>query len=396
MTIIGGGVSALMLAAHLDKSKFSVVIYERNAALGRKFLVAGDGGLNLTHSEEMDQFVLKYKPHTFLQNSFATFNNTDFRDWLRSIGVETFVGSSKRVFPVKEFKPIDVLNALITVVKKNDVEINLKQEWCGWDANGLIINNLAKKEENIIRQDIVVFALGGGSWSVTGSNGKWLNCFSSKKIKCLPLQASNCAVEVKWESTFLKVAEGKFLKNISVKINEDEKNGELVITKFGLEGGVIYALNGFIRAQLNRNGIAEIALDFKPRLSVSEIVRGISNRGNKSLSSYLEQQLGLSETQLNLLKHYLNKHEFTNSAFLAQRIKNFPIQITSLAPIDEAISTVGGISLDEVDANFQLKKMPNHYVIGEMLDWDAPTGGYLLQACFSMGYFLAKALNENN
>ncbi|MDP1743947.1 MAG: NAD(P)-dependent oxidoreductase [Bacteroidota bacterium] len=392
IAIIGGGPAAMMLAATLNEQKFDVTIYEKNSALGRKFLVAGDGGFNLTHSENTEQFISRYTPASFFSSIITSFTNTDLRNWLTNIGIETFVGSSKRVFPLKGIKPIDVLNAILAVLKKKNVSIKTRHTWKGWNNNELIFET-ANQPINV-KVDIAIFALGGGSWQVTGSDGSWTNYFSEKEIDIIPFQASNCAYEIKWGNEFIKIAEGASLKNISLKCGDKEKKGELVITRFGLEGGSIYALSAEIRKQLNSNNTAKIFLDLKPSLTVVEIKNKISNKGNKSLSKHLENELNLNPVQLALLKTVLSKTDFTNIETLSEKIKNLELIITSAAPVDEAISTVGGISLNEIDNNFQLKKLPGQYVIGEMLDWDAPTGGYLLQGCFSMGYFLAKRLNE--
>lgn len=392
VAIIGGGPSAMMLAAMLDEKKFNITIYEKNVTLGRKFLVAGEGGFNLTHSEEQEQFISRYTPASFFERSISSFTNTDLRNWFNSIGIETFVGSSKRVFPVKGIKPIEILNAILNALQKKDVSIKKQHIWKGWDNNKLYFETTNLPVT--VSADISIFALGGASWKITGSDGTWTNYFAEKGIELIPFQASNCAYEIKWKNEFIKIAEGKSLKNISLKCGSKEKKGEVVITKFGLEGGAIYALSPEIRKQLNSIAVAQLFLDLKPSHIVAEIKNKISNRGNKSLSKQLENELNINQVQLALLKAVLSKEDFTSIETLSEKIKNLPLLITSTAPIDKAISTVGGISLNEIDDTFQLKKLPNHYIIGEMLDWDAPTGGYLLQGCFSMGYYLAKMLND--
>jgi uncharacterized flavoprotein (TIGR03862 family) len=394
IAIIGGGPAALMLAAQLDENKFDVTIYERNAAVGRKFLVAGDGGFNLTHSEDLEQFITHYTPQSFLKKSIHSFTNNDLRDWLTSIGIETFIGTSRRVFPIKGIKPIEVLNAILNVLAQKNVSVKTHHTWKGWSDNELVFET-NNKTVNLI-SDIIIFALGGVSWKITGSDGAWTTYFSEKGIDTIPFQSSNCAFEIKWEKEFIQTAEGKSLKNSSLKCDGKEKKGEVVITKFGLEGGAIYAFSAPIRKQLNENKKATVYLDMKPSFTISEVKNKISNKGNKSLSKQLKDVLNINEIQLALLKTMLTKDEFTDLDILSEKIKNLPLIITSAAPIDEAISTVGGISLNEVDENFQLKKLPDNYVIGEMLDWDAPTGGYLLQGCFSMGNYLAKYLNSRN
>jgi hypothetical protein len=393
VAIIGGGPAALMLAATLDEKLFDVTIYERNFAPARKFLVAGDGGFNLTHSENLEDFISRYSPKAFFEKCIRGFTNEDLRSWLKKIGIETYVGTSKRVFPVKGIKPIDVLNAILLELKNKNVEIKTQHEWKGWnEKNDLLFSS--ENKDILVNADFVVFALGGASWKKTGSDGGWKNLFEEKNISLVPFQASNCAYEIKWDEKFIETAEGKSVKNISVSCANETKKGELVITKFGIEGGAVYALSPQIRKLLSENKVAQIFIDLKPTLTTEEIKNKLSIKGNKSQTKLLADALNLSSVQIALLKCVLTKEEFTNKDLLAQKIKSLPLQIISAAPIDEAISTVGGIALNEVDESFQLKKLPNHFSIGEMLDWDAPTGGYLLQACFSMGHTLGQALNE--
>lgn len=401
IAIIGGGASALALAAMLDESLFDITIYERQATLGRKFLVAGDGGFNLTHGEDLETFLKRYTvpsssnlSHQNIENSLRNFTNSDTRNWLKSMGIETFIGSSNRVFPTKGIKPIEVLNAILSFLKNNHIKLKTKCFWQGWNVqNELII--LQNGIKITIKADIIVFSLGGASWRKTGSDGEWAPYFEEKGISIVPFQASNCAYQIGWSDTFLAQAEGKSLKNIALKCVDKVKKGEVVVTKFGLEGGAIYALSPAIREQLNEHQKATIYLDLKPVLSVDDIIHKLTEKNNKPLTTLLKEQLHLPDVAVALLKNQLTKDEFVHFPTLATLIKNIPLSITAAAPIDEAISTVGGIPFSEVDEHFQLKKLPNHYAIGEMLDWDAPTGGYLLQACFSMGAYLAKWLNSS-
>lgn len=396
IAIIGGGASALVLAAMLDENRYDVTIYERNAALGRKFLVAGDGGFNLTHSEDIENLIPRYsfdhfETH-FLEKSLRHFTNSDTRNWFKSIGIETYIGTSKRIFPIKGIKPIQVLNAVLNILKNKNVSLKTKHVWQGFDAqNNLVF--LQNDTKVFVKSDFTVFSLGGASWSKTGSDGHWTPFFEEKGIEIIPFQASNCAYKIDWKSNFLKQAEGQSLKNIALSCGEMSKHGEVVVTQFGLEGGAIYALSPAIRAQLKAQKTATLYMDLKPILSLSDIQQKFSCKGNKSLTSLLKEQLHLSETAIALLKNELIKAEFMDRDILMSKIKNLPLSINGISPIEEAISTVGGISLDELDADFQFKKFPHHFAIGEMLDWDAPTGGYLLQACFSMGSYLANHLN---
>ena len=394
IAIIGGGASALILACSLDFSKFNISLYEKNAALGRKFLVAGKGGFNLTHSEDLPQFIERYTPKNFIEPFLTHFSNTDFRNWLKQIGIETYVGSSKRVFPVKGVKPIEVLNAIESVLKKNNVFIYFNYNWKGWSDEQLIFQVSNNKVVNI-KTDVVVFALGGKSWKVTGSAGDWTDYFNEKGIITNPFYPSNCAYKVEWNQTFIKKYHGQALKNCEFTCGSISKKGEAVITEFGIEGSGIYPLSSEIRTPLIQQKSAKVLIDFKPDLSIEEIRNRIENKGKLSIKDVLEKRINLSQLQIELLKQISSKEAYNDANLLSQLIKSYPLSIIDFAPIDDAISTVGGIDLEEINSNLELNKLPHHYCIGEMLDWDAPTGGYLLQSCFSMGKFLADKLNKD-
>lgn len=388
VAIIGGGPAALMLAATLDETKFDITIHEKKASTGRKFLVAGDGGFNLTHSENIDEFISRYTPSSFLEDCLRHFSNDDLRKWLEKNGIPTFIGSSKRVFPIKGIKPIELLNTFLKVLDRKGVVIKTRHEWKGWNERGELI--LGDSE---IKPAITVFALGGSSWKKTGSDGNWTKFFEEKNIGTIPFQASNCGYEIKWKKGFVSQWQGKSLKNISLYCANKKKSGEVVITKFGLEGGAIYALSPEIRSQLSKQTPAPVFLDLKPTLDLKEINARLNKKGPGSLTDRIKKELNLDALSVALLKSILSKEEFVDISVVSEKIKKLPMEIISTAPIDEAISTVGGISREEIDKHFQLKKLPENYVIGEMLDWDAPTGGYLLQACFSMGHQVATILN---
>ncbi len=390
IAIVGGGAAALMLAATIDTNKYTVTIYEKNKALGRKFLVAGDGGFNLTHSEPLEQFIHRYTPDDFLQNALQSFSNTDFIQWLQEIGIDTFVGTSKRIYPVKGIKPIAVLNAIVQKIVTNNVTIFTNTSFTGWDNN----NNLVFNNTTIIEADFTAFALGGGSWKVTGANSEWLELFKQKNINLSPFLPSNCAYIINWNNQFSDAFEGTPLKNISITCNGVTKKGEIVITKNGIEGGAIYALSTPIRNQLLQHKKAQIYVDLKPALQLKLIEEKLQSKTKLTISEILKKEIKLSTLAIALLKITLNKETFNNVNLLAQAIKNLPITINDFGKLDEAISTVGGVDLQEVNENFELINMPNNYIIGEMLNWDAPTGGYLLQACFSMGYYVAQHFNK--
>lgn len=392
IAIIGGGPAAMTLAAFIDPLNYHVSLYEQQKTLGRKFLVAGKGGFNLTHSEDPKSMIQKYSPSSFIKKSLQEFNNDDLRQWLSNIGIVTYVGSSKRVFPKKGIKPIEVLNAIIEKLHEKDLSIHTEHSWCGWNESGdLIFNN-----NKIVRANYVVFALGGGSWKITGSDGLWLKYFQQKGIKTTPFAASNCAYEVAWGTTFINSYEGTPLKNIALRCGDVRKKGELVITRYGLEGNAIYALSPEIRTILTREPTATVYLDLKPNLSAENLLSKLETSLHKNIGDKLKNSIKLKPVHIQLIKSTLSKVAYTDHRTLCETIKNLPISLINAAPIDKAISTVGGISLSAVNAQFELKKMPHHYCIGEMLDWDAPTGGYLLQASFSMAVKLAKYLNEQD
>ncbi|MDO6744756.1 TIGR03862 family flavoprotein [Tenacibaculum soleae] len=391
IAIIGGGPSALFTAAFLDSNKFDIIIYEKKKSLGRKLLVAGDGGFNLSHGEHIDKIITRYTPTTFLKNALLNFTNEDLRNWLLTINIPTFIGSSNRIYPEKGIKPIMVLNKIKTFLIDKNVKFVYNYEWKGWsDKSELIFN-----DNKIVRADYTIFSLGGASWKITGSEGNWTDNFKEKDINTLPFLPANCAYKVNWKSDFISKNEGQPLKNIALSCLDKKQKGELVITKFGLEGNAIYALSSEIQSQLSKHKKATVFLDLKPMFSLNELTHKINTSQLRTTTDILKKTLKLSLPQIELLKTILSKEEFTDKTILSSRIKALPITINAAAKINEAISTTGGISLNEVTENFEFKKIKNSYCIGEMLDWNAPTGGYLLQACFSMGAYLAKHLNKN-
>ncbi len=392
IAIIGGGASALLLACSLDKTRFHVSIYEKNTALGRKFLVAGKGGFNLTHSEEQTSFANRYYPKDFVEPFLKHFSNADLRNWLKETGIETYVGTSKRVFPVKGIKPIAVLNAIEKRLSENTVSIHYNHTWTGWNNDQLQF--LVNDKTVLVKADVVVFALGGASWKVTGSDGSWRDYFNEKGIQTNDFYPSNCAFKINWDKALAKIISGQALKNCEFKCGKAGKKGEAVLTDFGIEGSGVYALSTKIREQLKALGKAGLNVDFKPQISKEEIKNRIETRGRLSLKDVLEKKIVLSPVQIQLIKNASSKEEYNDAEFLSGLVKSYPLTISGLAPVDDAISTVGGIDLNEINSSLELKKLPNHYCMGEMLDWDAPTGGYLLQACFSMGSYLGDKLNK--
>ena len=389
ISIIGGGTSSFLLAAFLNTEKYEVTIYEKNKTAGRKFLVAGKGGFNLTHSETVSELIERYTPNDFLKEALLHFTNDAFINWLYTLNIPTYAGTSKRVYPKEGIKPITVLKTILSYLKEKGIHFKYEHTFSGWDAkNNILINGKSTPS------DYTIFSLGGGSWKITGSDGLWIEKFQKKGVETLPFEASNCAFKIAWDRTFLLKHEGSPLKNITISCLEKKQKGEAVITKAGLEGNAIYSLSPQIRQQLKSQKKAAIYIDFKPTLSLETITSKMVHSNFKNTTQVLKKELKLTNAQIDLLKIKLPKEHYLNALLLSESIKKFPLEVYKLGFLDEAISTAGGVSLTAVDSNFQLHKIPNQFCIGEMLNWDAPTGGYLIQACASSGVYLSNYLNK--
>lgn len=381
---MGGGPAGLMTAHQLSKKRqFDIQIFDANKAVARKFLVAGQGGFNITNSEKTESFIQKYN-HSFVQNAVLQFSNEATINWLKEIGIETYVGSSGKIFPVKGTKPVEVLNRWLKFLVHKGVQINTDHKLVDFHSQKAIFST--PNGESIVDYDVLIFALGGASWKVTGSTGEWTTLFQQKNIKIQPFQSSNAGIEIKnWDESW----GGNVLKNTSISIGNTSRFGEIELTKYGFEGAPIYALNAQVRA-----GAKFLKLDLKPSKSYDELLQFYKQyKGNKT--EFLKA-IKLSKSAIDLIKKQLTKEQFTDPEILVQSIKELTFPIQALRPIDEAISTVGGVDMNEITMNFELKNHPNHFCIGEMMDWDAPTGGYLLQACFAQGVICAQAIREKN
>lgn len=376
IVIIGAGPAGLMAAQTLAEKGFKVHVYEQNKAAARKFLVAGNGGFNLTHSEEIDNFIQKYDAPE-IQNIVKNFDNQKVISWLSNIGITTYVGSSGKIFPTKNFKPIQVLKAWLERLEKLGVEIHYEHQFVDFDEHFVYFKNIDNDFK--IKYSKLILAMGGGSWKKTGSDAKWIQILEEKGIQINPLESANSGYNT---PEIFNQLQGQYLKNIKVSFDGNEKIGEIVFTKYGVEGSPIYYLNRFTRKQ---KFPLIIHVDLKPNVSETDILKEL--QGVEKISSVLKKKLKLSTTALNLLKT-LDKESYTNIENLARKIKQFPIEILSFRPIDEVISTAGGIAFTELNEDLSLKKSPNIFCVGEMIDWEAPTGGYLLQACFSTGFFV--------
>lgn len=377
--IAGGGPAGLMAAQQLAGEPCEVVILEANKAPGRKFLVAGNGGFNLSHAGELDQLVANYN-RAQLRNAVGQFDNTATVRWLDEIGIPTYIGSSGKIFPEKGIKPIEVLNAWLQYLKAKGIQLLTEHRLLGWQDSNALIEHKGTVENRPF--DYLVLAMGGASWKKTGSDGRWAEWLQKLGLQLLPFQASNAGMIVRnWSPT----GEGTILKNVQLNLGASSEFGEVLLTSYGIEGAPVYALSHEVR-----NGKNKLTIDLKPHNTVDEVQQRLSKqKGNR------RQQLGqmkLPVAVIRLLRDQLTKEAYLSDEVVAQTIKELPLEIEGLRPVEEAISTVGGVDMLEIGGRFELKNHPRIYCIGEMLDWDAPTGGYLLQGCFASGFVAGREI----
>jgi uncharacterized flavoprotein (TIGR03862 family) len=388
IAIIGGGAAGL-LAADIMSRHCDVHLYEKGKALGRKFLVAGNGGFNLTNSAQDEALYSRYSPQEFMQPALQAFDSGATRNWLAALGIPTFVGSSGRVFPEKGIKPITVLQQIKERLIKQNVQFHFQHEFVRFNSeNKPVVKH--QETELTLTADHYIFALGGASWPVTGSSGNWLDAFALLGVKTLPFRSSNCGVNVNWPADFRLKYAGQPLKNLQLSVGGFSMKGEALVTDYGLEGNAIYPVIPKVREALLAGTEAVITLDLKPQNTVAQLLEKV--RGENIPAKNYESVFRLSKVQLALLKAFTSKETYLDPELFVQFIKHLEIPISSLRPVGEAISTVGGIALSEVNPDLSLKKFPQFSIIGEMLDWDAPTGGFLLQGCFSTANFAALAI----
>lgn len=395
VTIIGAGPSGLMAAQKLAESGFKVTVYERKKSPARKFLLAGRGGLNLTHSEELQAFLKKYrKAENFMLPLLQSFSPSDLRNWCLELGEETFIGSSGRVFP-RTFKASPLLRSFLRKLEILGVEFKMQMEWTGWE-NGKLIFYHHNGSKELVSCDAVLLALGGASWPHLGSDGSWTKILNDKNIETSPLQPANCGFNVLWSDIFRQKFSGKALKTIALKFAGKTIPGEIMIDRNGIEGGAVYALSAELRNALNHHTPVTLHIDLKPGLTKEQVFTKLSQRprNRQSLSTYLEKTLALPSLAIHLLREADENIHLSSPEELATIIKSVPVQLVSSFDIARAISSAGGVKLREIDENMMLKKIAGIFVAGEMLDWEAPTGGYLLQGCFSSAIVAAEGISR--
>ncbi len=380
--IVGGGPAGLMSAYVCAKNGKRTALMDHKATVGRKFLVAGDGGLNLTNTENSDDFLSRYNDEG-IKNCVKSFSPEDLRAWMDAIGVSTFVGSSGKIFPTETFNPAKVLKHIVDTLRDMGVKIYTKHRLLDF-SNGSAVFECNEQQESFTFSQLVL-ALGGKSWAKTGSDGAWVDLFKSKGIKITDFQASNAGFNVLWKDE-MKLHFGKVIQNVNLSLGEKTKYGNLVISEYGLEGTPIYWLN----PEYREKGYSKLIIDFLPHKTEEEVIQLVSSP--EKLTDLLRFKLKLKSSAIALIKLGLTKDEFNNRMALSKTLKNFAIEVNGTRSVDEAISTVGGVDWSELNEHFGLLKFPNVYCAGEMLDWDAPTGGYLLQASFASGFAVASEI----
>ena len=376
-------------------SAVQVAVYDAMPSVGRKFLLAGKGGLNLTHSESFEPFVSRYGTAAArLQPMLTAFGAQQLRDWAQGLGIETFVGSSGRVFP-KDLKAAPLLRAWLHRLRASGVQFFMRHRWLGWSDDGLLRFDTPNGEINI-QADAVVLALGGGSWARLGSDGAWVSLLAARGVDVAPLQPSNCGFDVAgWTPHFSANFAGHPFKSVAIHFTDSQgqtvsRKGEFVATATGVEGSLIYAASSLLRDEIAKSGSATFTLDLLPDKTPEQVLVEVRHpRGSRSLSSHLKSRLKIEGIKAALLHELLDKQAFNDPARLASAIKSLPVTLVAVRPIDEAISSGGGVRFEGLDVQLQLKAdiSPGSLVFlaGEMLDWEAPTGGYLLTACFASG-----------
>ncbi len=393
IAIIGGGPAGLRAAEVAAAGGAAVTLFDAKPSVGRKFLVAGRSGLNLTHAEPREHFAKRYtgteQPPDFWPTLLTEFDADALRQWAAELGVETFAATSGRVYP-REMKAAPLLRRWVQRLREGGVKFALRHRWTGlcpgaqWQLDFQV-----EGEPRSVEADALILALGGGSWPETGSDGGWVSTLEKLGVAVAPLRSSNCGWEISWPANVLTPAEGQPLKNITARAGETTAVGELLVTKYGLEGGVIYQLGPALRAMAE----PKITIDFKPAHTVAQLVRKLGNCPRDFLAE-ARSRWKLSNAAFAILENLPGLAPFTSAESLAWTVKNCPLRLSGPRPIAEAISSAGGVRWSELNAALMLRRCPGIFVAGEMIDWDAPTGGYLMQGCFATGTHAARGALE--
>lgn len=392
VAIIGGGPAGLMAAEVLCQAGLAVHLFDSMPSVGRKFLLAGKGGLNITHAEAFEQLLTRYGTSTpFLTPYLQTFTPNDLRTWLTTLGIDTFVGSSARVFPVG-MKAAPLLRAWLARLKQQGLKVHTRHQWLGWHNDDIRqLRFQTPLGESIINAESTILALGGGSWPQLGSTGAWTEILQSQDIPVNALQPANCGFKCAWSDYLQQHFAGQALKSCRLQFTDlqqqtQERRGECIITTYGLEGGMIYALSADLRTAIEQQGEVAIWLDLLPDLTPGQISERLAApRDKQSLSNYFRKRLHLDSVKIALLREILSASALTDPQQLGPALKALPLTLTATQPLAEAISSAGGVAWSAMSPQLMLTQLPGVFCAGEMLDWEAPTGGYLLTACLATG-----------
>jgi hypothetical protein len=388
VAVIGGGPAGLFAAEQLCAAGLSVDLYEAKGSPGRKFLIAGKGGLNLTHSDPRPLFDSRYREQTpAVAGWLDAFDADALRRWAAGLGVETYVGSSGRVFPVDR-KAAPLLRGWVRRLKEQGVRFHVQHRWQGWDADGALCFSTEDGQRSV-HADATLLALGGGSWPQLGSDGAWTPLLHSRGVALAPLQAANCGFDVPWTAWFVQRNAGTPLKSVvahwtDLQGTPRHLQGECVVSEYGIEGSLVYALSADLRETINRDGSATLWLDLVPGREQDRLAADLARpRNGRSFGEHLRRQTGVDAVKASLLFEVLGKDAGQDIAAVAATLKRLPVHLQRPRPMAEAISTAGGVTLPALDSGLMLTALPGVFCAGEMLDWEAPTGGYLLTACYA-------------
>jgi len=390
VVIIGGGPAGLMAAEAASALGSGVKLYDSMPSIGRKFLLAGKGGLNLTHSEPLESFLSRYgSRRTFVEPAIQSFPPMALRAWAHELGVETFVGTSGRIFPAN-LKAAPLLRAWLRRLRLDGVQFHVRHRWCGWDEQGRL-RFVNSEGTAAVQADAVVLALGGGSWPHLGSDAAWIRILAEQKVPIAPLKPANCGFDVRWSDHFRTKFAGHPVKTVEVTVKTVDgilirQRGEFVITETGVEGGALYTVSSHLRDCIEKHGPTTLWLDLVPDRSLQRLTQDLSKpRGKRTMATHLKRCAGVAGVKAGLLREAVTKEALADPIRLAAAIKSLPLTLMAPRPLAEAISTAGGLSFDALDDNLMVRSLPGVFCAGEMLDWEAPTGGYLLTACLATG-----------
>ena len=390
IAVIGGGPAGLMAAETAVAGGAQVELYDAMPSIGRKFLLAGKGGLNLTHAEPIETFLTRYGTgRTQIAPLVAAFGPEALRDWALTLGIETFVGSSGRVFP-NDLKAAPLLRAWLRRLRQSGVTVHVRHRWCGWDESGALRFATPQGVRAVMAQ-AVILALGGGSWPQLGSDGAWVSTLARCDVAIAPLRPANCGFDVGWSEHFRAKYAGRPVKTVGLTAKALDgsiirRQGEFVITETGIEGGVVYWVSSYLRDEIAAKGYGSLRLDLAPDRDLTTLIKNLAQaRGKQTMATHLERRAHIEGVKAGLLREIVPKERFADAACLGAAIKSLPLRLVAPRPLEESISTAGGVAFEQLDERLMMRALPGLFFAGEMLDWEAPTGGYLLTACLASG-----------